>query len=120
MRRWPRSPEQHREACRALSLLNPGMCIYWFIHMRPVNPITAALTVQRWGNSLAVRIPATIARSAGFRVGQPVAVSAKDNAVWVVATGRRRLTLAQKLAAFDPELHAGEVMASTRAGKEAL
>ena len=88
--------------------------------MRPANPLTAALTVQQWGNSLAVRIPAAIARSAGFRVGQPVAVSAKDNAVSVVATGRPRLTLVQKLAAFDPELHAGEAMATARAGKEAL
>ncbi len=40
---------------------------------------TATLTVPQWGNSLAVRIPAAVARSARFRVGQPVEVSAQDS-----------------------------------------
>ena len=81
---------------------------------------TATLTVQRWGNSLAVRIPSSVARSAGFRVGLPVAVSAKDSAVLVTATGEPRLTLKQKLALFDPERHGGEAMATVQAGREAL
>lgn len=29
-------------------------------------PKTATLTIQQWGNSLAVRIPAAVARSAHF------------------------------------------------------
>jgi hypothetical protein len=32
----------------------------------------------------------------------------------------RRLTLAQKLAAFDPALHGGELMATRPAGNEVL
>jgi antitoxin MazE len=68
------------------------------------------LTVQRWGNSLAVRIPAAVARSARFRVGQPVEVSAQDSQVLVRAIGEPKLTFEQRLAAFDPALHAGEVM----------
>jgi antitoxin component of MazEF toxin-antitoxin module len=36
---------------------------------------TAVLTLQQWGNSLAVRIPAALARSAHFSVGQPVELS---------------------------------------------
>lgn len=78
----------------------------------------AILTVQLWGNSLAVRIPAAVARAAGFRVGQPVEVSAEDAHVLVEAIGEPTLTLAQKLAMFDPTLHGGEVMASRPAGKE--
>jgi antitoxin MazE len=81
---------------------------------------TAALTLQRWGNSLAVRIPASVARSVGFKVGQPVEVSAQDSAVLVSATGEPRLTLKQKLALFDPERHAGEAMATVRIGNEAI
>jgi antitoxin MazE len=81
---------------------------------------TAKLTVQRWGNSLAVRIPAAVARSARFTVGQPVEVSAQDSQVVVKALGTPRLTLAQKLAAFDPALHSGELMATVRIGQEAL
>jgi antitoxin MazE len=77
---------------------------------------TATLTVQQWGNSLAVRIPAAIARSARFKVGQPVEVSAQDSNVLVRAVGEPKLTLAQKLAAFDPDRHGGEVMATRRVG----
>jgi len=58
---------------------------------------TATLTVQQWGNSLAVRIPAN---------------------VLVRAIGEPKLSLAQKLAAFDPDRHAGEVMATTQVGRE--
>jgi antitoxin MazE len=81
---------------------------------------TAILTVQQWGNSLAVRIPAAVARSARFRVGQPVEVSAQDSNVLVRPVGAPKLTLHQKLAAFDPGLHGGEAMASAGIGKEAI
>ena len=74
------------------------------------------LAIQRWGKSLAVRIPASIARSVGFKVGQPVEVSAQDLAVRVAAAGEPRLTLKQKLALFDPERHGGEAMAAVCLG----
>jgi antitoxin MazE len=80
----------------------------------------ATLTVQQWGNSLAVRIPAAVARSARFRVGQPVEVSAQDSSVLVRSIGEPKLTLEQKLAAFDPALHGGEAMANGPVGKEVL
>ncbi len=81
----------------------------------------ATLTVQKWGNSLAVRIPAPVARAARLRAGQPVEVSAEEDcSVLVRRRGEPRLTLAQKLAAFDPALHGGEVMAAARVGKEAI
>ena len=81
---------------------------------------TATLTVQQWGNSLAVRIPAKVARSARFKVGQPVEVSAQDASVLVRAIGEPKLSLAQKLAAFDPDRHGGEVMTTTLVGREVL
>ena len=71
---------------------------------------TAILTIQQWGNSLAVRIPANVARSARFKVGQPVEVLAQNSNVLVRAIGEPKLSLAQKLAAFDPDRHGGEVM----------
>jgi antitoxin MazE len=80
----------------------------------------ATLTVQQWGNSLAVRIPAAVARSARFRVGQPVEVSAQDSNILVKALGEPKLTLAQKLAAFDPDLHRHEVLATGPVGNEVL
>lgn len=81
---------------------------------------TATLTLQQWGNSLAVRIPAPVARSAKFKIGQPVEVSAQDFGVLVKAIGKPKLSLAQKLAAFDPELHGGETMATGYVGREVL
>ncbi|MGO8857026.1 MAG: AbrB/MazE/SpoVT family DNA-binding domain-containing protein [Steroidobacteraceae bacterium] len=78
----------------------------------------ATLKVQRWGNSLAVRIPAAVARSARFVVGQPVELSVGEGGVLVKALGQAKLTLEQKLAAFDPALHGGEAMATGRTGNE--
>jgi antitoxin MazE len=95
-------------------------CIYWLIHRRFIVAKTATLALQKWGNSLAVRIPSAVAKSVGFKVGQPVEVSAQESAVLVTALGEPRLTLAQKLALFDPERHAGEAMATTPVGGEVL
>ena len=79
---------------------------------------SANLTVQQWGNSLAVRIPAKVARSARLKVGQPVEVSAQDSNVLVRAIGEPKLSLAQRLAAFDPDRHGGELMSTKRVGRE--
>jgi len=74
---------------------------------------TATLTIQRWGNNLAVRIPAAVARSAHFKVGQEVEVTSDEVSVTVKPASPRKLTLAEKLAAFDPEKHGGEAMATS-------
>ena len=79
------------------------------LHEMAQSRVHFQLTVQQWGNSLAVRIPAAVAKSAGFKLGQPVKVSAQESRVLVTAMGPPRLTLAQKLAAFDPDRHAGEI-----------
>jgi antitoxin MazE len=83
-------------------------------------PKIATLTLQQWGNSLAVRIPSMVAKAVGFKVGQPVEVSIQDSAVLVTCIGIPRLTLAQKLALFEPARHGGEVMATERIGRESL
>lgn len=83
-------------------------------------PKAATLTIQQWGNSLAVRIPSAVARSARFKVGQPVEVSAQDSNVLVKAIGVPKLSLTQKLAAFNPAVHSGEAMATDLVGREAL
>jgi antitoxin MazE len=78
----------------------------------------ANLKIQKWGNSLAVRIPASVARTAGLKIGQPVHVSVQDDGLLVAATGEPELTFAQKLALFDPDLHGGEAMITVRIGVE--
>jgi len=81
---------------------------------------TAKLSVQRWGNSLAVRIPASVARSAHLVQGQPVEISVSDEGVLVKRAGAPKMTLAQKLAAFDPGRHGGEAIASRPVGREVM
>jgi antitoxin MazE len=81
---------------------------------------TAKLSVQRWGNSLAVRIPAAVARSAGFTVGQPVEISVREDALVVSPSGPPRLSLTQKLALFNPDVHGGEAMPAAPLGREVL
>ena len=78
----------------------------------------ATLTVQKWGNSLAVRIPAIIARSAHFHLGTPVELTVQGSGVIVRPTGEPKLTLEERLKIFDPKKHGGEVMASKHIGLE--
>jgi antitoxin MazE len=81
---------------------------------------SATLRVQQWGNSLAVRIPSAVARSANLSVGQPVEVSAQESDVLVRPIGTPKLTLSQKLAVFDPIRNGGELLATTPIGHEAV
>jgi antitoxin MazE len=78
------------------------------------------LKIQKWGNSLAVRIPSSVARRAGFHAGQPVRLSMRDSSVLVSPAGEPFLTLAQRLALFDPQYHGGEAMVTERTGREVM
>lgn len=79
---------------------------------------TATLTVQKWGNSLAVRIPAIIARGAHFHLGTPVKLEVHDDSIIVRSTGQPKMTLEERLEKFDPKKHGGEVMVSGLIGSE--
>lgn len=75
-------------------------------------------TVQEWGNGLAVRITAPVAKAARFARGLPVTVEVVEGGVFVRAAGKPKLTLAQKLKAFDRKVHGGEAMAGGCVGAE--
>jgi antitoxin MazE len=47
-------------------------------------------TVQKWGNSLAVRIPRAVAAETGMDNGAPVEISARDGAVVIMPQRPRR------------------------------
>ena len=80
--------------------------------------LTAEQVIQKWGNDLGVRITAPIAKAARFSRGLPITVEVVEGGVFLRATGKPQLTLAQKLEAFDPAIHGGEVMATGRIGAE--
>ena len=80
--------------------------------------VKAEQTVQEWGNGLAVRITAPVAKAARFARGLPITVEVVEGGVFVRAAGKPKLTLAQKLKTFDPKIHGGEAMVSGRVGAE--
>ena len=82
--------------------------------------MTKKATVQKWGNSLAVRIPVELARSARLSIGQAVELSAQDGGLFMVPVGEPELSLSQMLAGFDPEIHGGEAMAAKPVGREII
>ena len=75
-------------------------------------------TIQEWGNGLGVRITAPVAKAARFVQGLPITVEVVEEGVLLRAAGRPKLTLAQKLRAYDPSRHGGEVMVSHAVGVE--
>lgn len=78
----------------------------------------ALLDIKPWGNNLGVRIPAAVAREAKLRANQRVKVSVEDGRVIITPQADKALTLAERLALFDPALHGGEVMAAAPVGVE--
>jgi antitoxin MazE len=82
------------------------------------NTVSVEQTIQEWGNGLGVRITAPIAKAARFSRGLPIKVEVVEGGVFLRAVGKPQLTLAQKLKAFDPAVHGGEVMATGRVGAE--
>lgn len=80
--------------------------------------VSVEQTVQEWGNGLAVRITAPVAKAARFTRGLPIKVEVVEGGVFLRAVGKPKLTLTQKLKAFDPAVHGGEAMASGRVGAE--
>lgn len=78
----------------------------------------AVLNIKRWGNSLGVRIPVQVAREAGFQEHQRVSIEVEAGRVVMTPIENSRMTLAQRLAEFDPERHGGEVMQAPVLGAE--
>ena len=73
----------------------------------------AVLDIKKWGNNLGVRLPAAVAREARLHVDQRVRVAVEGDRV-VITPVDSRLTLGQRLAAYDPKRHGGERMAPTK------
>lgn len=80
--------------------------------------VSVEQTVQQRGNGLAVLINAPFAKAACFTSGLPIKVEVVDSGVFLRPADKPELTLAQKLKAFDPAVHGGEVMATDRIGAE--
>ena len=76
--------------------------------------------VLEWGNSLAVRIPKSVAEEASLRVGDPIEIDVADEgAVQLLRVGKVP-TLAQLVSQITPENRYAEFSAGPEVGKEVV
>ncbi|MGH8762636.1 MAG: AbrB/MazE/SpoVT family DNA-binding domain-containing protein [Nitrosospira sp.] len=80
--------------------------------------VEAVLDIKQWGNSLGIRLPASVAREAHLSIDQRVRISVEGGQVVITPVIDAPLTLEQRLARFDPARHGGEVMAGQAIGAE--
>ena len=74
--------------------------------------------VNKWGNSLGVRIPQTVALELGLAVGTVVNVEVVDNKV-VISPRQKKYQLDELLVGVTPELIGGEYDWGAPVGREA-
>jgi antitoxin MazE len=78
----------------------------------------STLKIKPWGNGLGVRITAHVARAAGLSADTEVKLTVTEGCLLIEPTVKRKLTLAEKLKAYDPAKHGGEFVVSGRVGAE--
>jgi antitoxin MazE len=76
------------------------------------------LQVQRWGDSLAVKIPETIAAEAGLREGSTVSLHGDGDQVVLAPLGQREYDLEELLAGITDEKLHGETDFGGPVGRE--
>jgi antitoxin MazE len=82
---------------------------------------TVRAQVLKWGNSLAVRIPKSIAEEARWKAGDPleIEVSSDQDSVHLQRIGKIP-TLAKLVAQITPENRYSEISTGPETGKEAV
>jgi antitoxin MazE len=78
-----------------------------------------ATRIQRWGNSLAVRIPKALAEEAHLGLGCAVDVTVVDGSVVVTPSADPHYTLQELLAGVTKDNIHGEVGTGPAVGREA-
>ncbi len=74
--------------------------------------------VQKWGNSLALRIPKSFAAEAGLRADTPVELSLCEGKLIIQPLSRSLLTLEELLRGVTDENRPGEWDTGPAVGKE--
>jgi antitoxin MazE len=74
--------------------------------------------INRWGNSLGVRIPLPVANELGFKIGTVVDVTIEDGRA-VISPVKKKYTLAELLEGVTPDLIEGEYDWGQPVGNEA-
>ena len=76
------------------------------------------ITISKWGNSLAVRIPQPLAREAHLNEGDSVALSLGGDGSIVLRSTRRRYKLSDLVSKITPQNRHGETEWGPPRGRE--
>jgi antitoxin MazE len=79
---------------------------------------TMKTAVQRWGNSLAIRIPRHLASESHVHRGSPVEVTIADGKLIIAPVSKRSYSLATLVKKISPRNRHGEVDPGRGAGHE--
>jgi antitoxin MazE len=79
-----------------------------------------ATTVQKWGNSLGIRVPKAIADQVNLRNGTEVEFDTSGGVLTVRPKARRRYRLSELLAQYKPRHRHGEFDKSGPVGRELI
>jgi len=71
--------------------------------------------VSKWGNSLGIRIPVTVAKKVGFVEGTPVEIDVENNSIVI---RRKSYSLQKLLSEIDTDNLHDEVETGEPAGRE--
>ncbi len=83
------------------------------------SPLTAVtLDIKHWGSSLGIRLPTVIAHVAKLKANQRVRVTVKHCKVVIQPVNTTRMSLAERLAAYDVHRHSSEAMTVLPLGVE--
>ena len=77
-------------------------------------------TVQKWGNSLAVRIPRSVAADVRLQAGKAVDLTVEDGRIVVAPARGRKYTLKGLLKGVTARNRHGEVESGAPVGREAF
>ncbi|MEK7066459.1 MAG: AbrB/MazE/SpoVT family DNA-binding domain-containing protein [Patescibacteria group bacterium] len=74
--------------------------------------------VQRWGNSLAVRLPRDIAMGLNLEAGSSVAISLRAKNIFITPAVKKELSLSELLRDIKPENIHKEISFGKPVGRE--
>lgn len=75
-------------------------------------------TIQKWGNSLAVRVPRSIAQKLALKVGSTIAMREEKKTIIIQVAPKTRKSLKELIAMIHPENIHEEVDWGKPVGKE--
>lgn len=83
-----------------------------------IHAVLMRAKIQKWGNSLGLRIPKALAEELSVTEGSAVELSVKDGRLVAAPERRKRYTLAELLAGVTPENRHPETDFGPPRGKE--